>query len=101
MHLSFFMKRMNVSGPAYGLGIVSFTTTHHGDLITVLVERYSVLLILGLKVFHTFRCIAGFYGINFDNVMILGNHNVSFGPPYVLVGISCKSKSGVSDRQRV
>ena len=40
MHLSFFMKPMNVSGPAFGLGTVSFTTTLHGDLITVSVERY-------------------------------------------------------------
>ena len=34
------MKPMNVSGPAFGLGTVSFTTTLHGDLITVSVERY-------------------------------------------------------------
>lgn len=35
------------------------------------------------------------------NIMDLGNYNVPFGPPYVLVGISCKSKSVVFDWQRI
>jgi len=35
------------------------------------------------------------------NVMYLGYYNVSFGSPYVLVGISCKSKSCLFDWQRV
>lgn len=37
----------------------------------------------------------------YSGFVILGNHNVPLGPTYVLVGVSCKPKSGVSDWQRV
>ena len=45
MHLSFFMKQVNVSGQDYGLVIASFTTTPPGGLITVSVVMYGSLIL--------------------------------------------------------
>lgn len=35
------------------------------------------------------------------NLVISGNHNVSFGSTHVFAWISCQPKSGLFDRQRV
>jgi len=103
MHLSFFMKPMNVSELAYGLGIVLYITTPPGGLIIVLEARYFASLCLPQNFLNPdTTCFRIFdVAVLIANPIVLGNHYVSSGPSHVLTGVPCWSKSGVFDRQRI
>ena len=81
---------MNVLGLAYGLGIVSFTTTLPGDLITVLVVRYSASVVFVITKLQCSQVLFVLEDVKklVLNVMFPGNHDVSPGSTYVPVGIS-------------
>jgi len=57
----------------------------------------EVLTFVSLGKNALFLLVPESYEIHCCNIMNSGNYHVSFGPPYVLVGISCKPKSSVFD----
>ena len=83
---------MKESGLGFGLVIVSFTSTLPGDLITVLVVRYSIWFIVVPICFMYSKFIYNFNKFKEATFHALGNHDVLFGPAYVPAGISSQLK---------